>query len=135
MYRGRLILGFCVMLLLASCGDSTDVNQPGRVLPPNGISIVIGAQSRGPSAFSPNPLTLSLANTTGGSVQWFNDDRTDNGYSSTAVIHNIAADDGSFSSGELAPGNTFETPLAVPGTYRYHCSIHPTMRGEVTITP
>jgi len=122
-------------VLLASCGsDTTDVSQPGgRQLPANGIEIVIGAQNKGTGAFTPNPLTISLAN--GGVVQWFNDDRTASAYSSNGVTHNITADDGSFTSGNLNAGSTFETTFSAQGTFPYHCSIHPNMRGTVTVTP
>ena len=39
-------------------------------------------------------------------------------------VHNVTADDGSFSSGNLASGGTFSRAFATPGTYRYYCSIH-----------
>ena len=47
----------------------------------------------------------------------------------------ITADDGSFSSGNLAPGATFQTTLSAQGSYPYHCAIHPTMRGTVSVGP
>jgi plastocyanin len=120
---------------LASCGSSTtDVSTPvGRKLPANGIDIVVGAQNKGTGAFTPNPLTVSLAE--GGVVVWFNDDQTASAYSSNGVTHNITADDGSFSSGNLPSGNTFQTTFTAAGTFGYHCSIHPTMKGTVTVTP
>jgi plastocyanin len=125
------------LVLLAGCGSSTDSNTPpARNLPDNGISIVLGAQTKGTSAFTPNPLTVSLASSTGGLVEWCNDDHTGGADGGGAgIIHNITADDGSFSSGELAPGSTFETTFAKARSYGYHCSIHPTMKGIVTVTP
>lgn len=39
-------------------------------------------------------------------------------------VHNVTADDGSFSSGNLAAGGTFSRAFASPGTFRYYCSIH-----------
>lgn len=120
---------------LVSCGsDTTDVNQPsGRKLPANGIEIVVGAQNKGTGAFTPNPLTISLAE--GGVVQWFNDDQTASAYSTNGVTHNITADDGSFASGNLNAGSSFQTTFSTQGTFNYHCSIHPTMKGTVTVTP
>jgi hypothetical protein len=49
---------------VSGCGnDTTDTGQPlGRKLPPNGIDILVGAQNKGTGAFTPNPLTISLAN-------------------------------------------------------------------------
>jgi plastocyanin len=129
----------CFVLASSSAGcssDSTDINQPsGRKLAANAISIVLNAQNKGTGAFDPNPLTISLASSTGGTVQWFNDDHTTSSYGSSAVIHNITADAGSFTSNELQAGSSFEATFDSPGTYAYHCSIHPTMKGTVTVTP
>jgi plastocyanin len=38
--------------------------------------------------------------------------------------HTITADDGSFDSGPLGPGNRFSFTFEAPGTYRYHCTYH-----------
>ena len=122
------------LVLLAGCGSSTDSNTPpARNLPDNGISIVLGAQTKGTSAFTPNPVTISLANFS--TVVWFNDDDAGGVYGGSGTAHNITADDGSFASGTLPPGSSFEGTYSAPGTYGYHCSIHPTMKGTVTVTP
>lgn len=137
MPRLQVLLALVGATSLAACGsDSTNINQPsGGNTPPNTISIVPGAQTKGTAAFNPNPLSISLA--ANPAVTWSNDDQTNSGsYSSTGVSHNITADDGSsFISGVLAPGATFQTTFGTTGTFPYHCSIHPTMRGTVTVTP
>jgi plastocyanin len=135
MSRAHFIVGFCAVASLAGCAsDSTDINQPsGRTLPADAVSIVLGAQTKGNAAFTPNPLTISLAN--GGVVTWFNDDQSSDSYSSRGTSHNITADDGAFASGNLPPGATFEATFSAAETYGYHCSIHPTMKGTVTVTP
>jgi plastocyanin len=48
--------------------------------------------------------------------------------------HTWTADDGTFSSGNLAPGDTFEFTFDEPGTYTYACRIHPSMVGTITVT-
>ena len=137
--RGLSMVRYLVTAgFLAGCSsDGSNIDQPsgGGTLAANAISIVFGAQTKGPAAFDPNPRTISLASSTGGTVQWFNDDHNTNSYGSTAVTHNITADDGSFTSNKLAPGTSFEATFDTPGTYGYHCSIHPTMKGTVTVTP
>ena len=136
MRRINVSIGLLLLAATAGCGsDSTDANPPGggRQLPPNGISIVLGAQTKGTAAFTPNPLSVSLAG--GGLVQWFNDDRGSGVYGTAGVTHNIIADDGSFNSGNLAPGASFQATLTTAGDHGYHCSIHPTMRGTVSVTP
>jgi plastocyanin len=135
MSRARFVVGLCAVASATGCGsDSTEINQPsGRLLPPNGVSIVLGAQTKGNAAFTPNPLTISLAN--GGVVRWFNDDQSSDSYSSRGTSHNITADNGAFASGNLPPGATFEATFSAADSYGYHCSIHPTMKGTVTVAP
>jgi plastocyanin len=130
----RAGLAILTLVALAACSsNSSDINQPSGQPPGNTIAIVLGAQTKGTAAFNPNPLTISLAGN--GVVTWVNQDQSGGAYSSSGVTHNITADDGSFSSGLLAPGSTFETTFTVQGSFPYHCSIHPTMKGTVIVTP
>jgi plastocyanin len=48
--------------------------------------------------------------------------------------HTMTADDGSFDTKPVAAGKTaeFDAPTA-PGTYTFHCSIHPSMTGTLTV--
>jgi plastocyanin len=48
--------------------------------------------------------------------------------------HTATADDGSFDSGQVGGGSTgsFVAP-AQPGTYTFHCEIHPDMSGTLTV--
>ncbi len=41
-----------------------------------------------------------------------------------AEQHTITADDGSFDSGILNPGNTFSVAFDTPGTHAYYCQLH-----------
>jgi plastocyanin len=134
MFRVQFLLGVLGATSLAGCGgDSTSIDQPSN-RPANSISIVAGAQNKGNAAFSPNPLTIAAAD--GGVVKWFNDDGTTGSYGTTGTAHNITADaEGSFASGTLPPGQSFEATFTVAGTYGYHCSIHPTMKGTVIVSP
>ena len=132
-----------VLLLTATAGFSacgggdsggSDITEPGNP-PANTVSIVRGAETKGSAAFNPNPLTVTLAS--GGSVTWRNDDRqaSDDYGGGNGVPHNITADDLSFISGSMVPGATFRHTFTAAGTYPYHCSIHPTMKGTVTVSP
>src|ERR687889_579768 len=47
--------------------------------------------------------------------------------------HTVTADDGSFDSGRLNPGDSYTVAFGGQGTVTYHCEIHPEMRGSVTI--
>jgi plastocyanin len=48
--------------------------------------------------------------------------------------HTVTADDGDFDSGQVDGGSTaaFVAP-AQPGTYDFHCEIHPDMSGTLTV--
>jgi plastocyanin len=119
---------------LAACGGGGDINEPVN-RPANSVSIVDRAETKGIAAFSPNPLTVSLAGD--GVVSWYNDDQEPAGGQyggSNGTIHNIASDDPSFVSGNIVPGGRFQHTFQVAGSYGYHCNIHPTMRGTITVT-
>ncbi len=74
-------------------------------------------------AFFPNALTVKV----GTAVKWTNSlvDKID---------HTISANDNSFSSAVLKPGESFTATLTKPGTYLYFCGIHPDqMRARVEV--
>jgi plastocyanin len=106
--------------VLLACGD--DSNSPST--PDADVLIVSGASSKGPNAYDPNPFTVSLA--AGGVVKWGNDDGT---------THTVTADNVSFNSGNIGSGNTFSHTFVALGTVTYHCSLHPTMVGTITVEP
>ncbi len=68
------------------------------------------------------PATLTAA--PGVTVRWFNDD---------GLPHTITAADGSWDSGNLAPGATFDREYDLPGTYLYLCRYHPGMTGTIVV--
>lgn len=48
--------------------------------------------------------------------------------------HTLTAIDGSFDSGTLAQGDSYEFTVDEPGTFEYRCDIHPSMTGSITAT-
>ena len=116
-------------LVAAGCKSSTEPS-----LPNGDVAIVLNASTLGAGAFS--PATFSESFGTRATVIWVNADRTSNGYgSTTGTTHHLVSDTGVFDSGSLAPGRAYSFTFAGNGTYTYHCSIHPTMVGTITITP
>jgi len=76
-------------------------------------------------AFDPSTLTVKNGNT----VMWTNLD---------AAPHAIVFDIGSpvtYSSGSLPLGSSYLLTFTQPGTYVYHCSIHPSMKGSIIVQP
>lgn len=50
-------------------------------------------------------------------------------WSGTADMHNIKADNGSFTSGAPDTSGTFQVTLTTPGTYGYFCQVHGSLTG------
>jgi plastocyanin len=63
-------------------------------------------------SFGPRTLKVKVGTT----VIWTNQD---------VSSHTVTFDDGSVESGELTPGDSYEFTFTTPGTYNYHCSMHP----------
>ena len=51
------------------------------------------------------------------------------------LSHTVAARDGSWSTGPLAPGTWGFVTFDTPGTFLYHCEEHPWAVGEITVDP
>jgi amicyanin len=62
----------------------------------------------------------------GTTVRWTNADQ---------LQHSVTADDGSFDSGLIEPGRSYERVFDRPGDYAYHCTPHPFMTGHVVVEP
>lgn len=74
-------------------------------------------------SMSYQPATVTVI--PGTKITWTNMD---------VVNHTVTSDDGtSFSSGTISPSGTYSFTPAVTGSFSYHCSIHPTMKGTVQV--
>jgi plastocyanin len=71
-------------------------------------------------AFDPPATSVAV----GSEITWTNAD---------PAPHTVTADDGSFDSGPLGQGGTFSTTFNEAGDVAYACSIHPSMKGTVTV--
>ena len=49
------------------------------------------------------------------------------------VVHTVTGDEGNFASGSIEPGEQESITFSRPGTYPYHCTPHPFMRGVVVV--
>jgi plastocyanin len=74
--------------------------------------------------FAFKPATMTIAK--GTRVRWTNAGNTT--HTSTSIR-------GVWDSGSLAPGDTFSRVFRRAGTFKYHCTIHPTlMHGKIVVT-
>ena len=120
-----LLLGCLALALVAAgCGGDDDDNGGGGG----------GAQQQAPAATSGggyvtmkdikfNPSTVDVK--VGDTVTWTNDD---------SVGHDVTGD--GFKSGDaggLQNGDTFKHKFDTAGTFKYQCTVHPGMTGEVVV--
>lgn len=109
-------------LLCAGCASPAAPAQPAvSPLPAGSGSDTVLIQD---FAFSPAVLTVQAGTT----VTWTNQD---------SVPHAIAPDAGfpaPVSSDSLPRGASYRFTFTSPGTYPYHCAIHPSMKGTVIVT-
>ena len=70
-------------------------------------------------AFEPKTVTIKVGQT----VTWTNQD---------SVTHTVTGD-GGIDSGDLSKGESYSKTFDTAGTFNYHCSIHPSMTGQVIV--
>jgi plastocyanin len=110
MKRNGLIVLSMLVISSINLGICADMSQPGA------STIDIKGFS-----FQPSSMTVQVGTT----VTWVDHDSVD---------HTITSDDGKFNSGTIMSGGQFKFVFSQPGTYSYHCNIHPSMTGVVTVT-
>jgi plastocyanin len=87
------------------------------------VDIVQGAYSQNQTQnFVPSTIVIVIG--VNNTVTWVNND---------IAIHTVTSDSGIFDSGYLNPGQSWSYTFTNPGTYEYHCSIHPWMTGTVIV--
>jgi plastocyanin len=133
--RRAALVALILLPALSSCQhhSSDDPLQIGGP-PPHDVDIVQNAPSAGANAFSPADAVISLA--TKNTVIWFNADITGSYGSGSGTTHHLKSDDGTtFDTGAMLPEGVYQATFSAPGTYTYHCAIHPSMTGTITVNP
>ena len=137
MRRSLIIFAASAVIAVAACSGSAATTaptaapataaQPAAPATPGASTAASAAAGGGESVsiknFSFNPASVNAR--VGDKVSWTNGDDT---------AHTVTFDDTSLQgSGPLNNGSTFDFTFAKPGTFTYHCRIHPTMKGTVTV--
>jgi plastocyanin len=118
--RSVLVMTALAVLALAGCGD--DDSDPAPVVPAADITIEIVANN-GSSSYAPSPTTVLIGKT----VAWHN---------AHSMTHTATADGGAFATGNLSPGATSQPiTMTTAGSFPYHCGLHPSMVGTLTVVP
>jgi plastocyanin len=149
--HGLVAVGLIGILVLGACGDdstsdsssgatvaapsaastpaatSGDVPQAGYGIPADltqpaagGTSGGLGTVTAENQAFEPSEATVKVGDT----VTFTNAD---------GFAHTFTADSGEFDSGRVDGGGTFEYIADEAGEIAYHCNIHMTMTGTITV--
>jgi plastocyanin len=101
----------------SSSASPSNSSSPSGSASPNRANAEVAVQN---FAFSPASITVPV----GGTVTWRFVDSTQ---------HNVTADNQSFKSSNLANGQNFTMTFDTAGTFPYTCTIHPFMKGTVTV--
>jgi plastocyanin len=113
----RTLVALALVGVLAACGGDdggTAADQPSTG---GGDSVSVLDNN-----FEPADLSVSVGDT----VTWTHDG---------AASHTVTADDGSFDSGNISEGDTFEHTFDEAGEFPYLCEIHTTsMTGTITVS-
>jgi len=113
--RGTFLLG--IVLLAAAIGVLlSGIRTTGEASAVNAITM-------GDNFFQPVGMTVPAGTT----VQWRNDG---------VLPHTVTSDPGAartFDSGILRTGGTYSLTFDAPGSFAYHCDVHPEMTGAVVV--
>jgi len=121
-----IVSGMAIALLGAGCSPQSAPPAINAANGNAGPAVHTSAKSDvSISNFSFDPGTITVNK--GMAVVWTNND---------SVGHTVTADQGTGpASSLLNPGETYAYTFNEPGTFSYHCSIHPSMKGTVTVNP
>ena len=125
----RVVLSSTGLLAAFGCGGGGSSASPvpstlptPTPTPAVAVTVAIAANARDMS-FLPNPVVARV----GEGITFRNDHNE---------VHHLVGDRNEFDTLGIAPSATGRSfSIGSAGTYPYHCQIHPSMVGTVTITP
>jgi plastocyanin len=124
-YSGITLFAACAFVLVFACLSAGCVSGQNPASPGGATPAPATANTITIKDFTFSPATLTVK--TGTTVTWVNED---------SMSHTVVSDDGSgfpFTSPQLANGGSYPLAFTQAGTYPYHCSIHPSMKGTIVV--
>lgn len=98
----------------------SSISTPSQISSPNSASKIENIVINN-FAFSPSSFTIKKGDT----IIWTNMD---------SASHTVVSDSGNeISSGSISKGKTYSHTFDNIGTFSYHCSIHPSMKGTIVV--
>lgn len=130
----RALLILVVMLVLVAGGwliytqgisddNSSSGSTSSQTPSSNNTAQKAGAITIKNSMFTPSQISVQKGDT----VTWTNDDTTTH-----TVTDDLSNVDGP-SSGDIQPGSTYSFTFNKTGSFQYHCTHHPSMRGTIVV--
>lgn len=104
----------------ATSAPATTAAPPASTSPPTTAPAAKATITIANFAYSPPVLRVAV----GTEVEATNTD---------AATHTWTADGGAWDSGNLGKGDAYTYRFTSPGTFAYHCTIHPSMKGTVSV--
>ena len=126
---GLIVLLTAWIAIGVSCGTSSQTTTPApgtgaQTKPPpggtNGPDYKPASATIENFAFSPATITVAIGTT----ITWTNQD---------SAAHTVTSDSGVFDSGSISQGKTFSYTFNEKGSFNYHCTFHPNMKGTVIV--
>ena len=126
-FKTLVITAMCLVLavglLMAACGGTTGSSSTTAA---GGTTTTAPSGAGGAQVtleiFQVKPETITLK--VGQSVTFNNKD---------SAGHQMVGDKGEFDTGMLGQGDTYTFTPTAAGTIPYHCSVHPSMKGTITV--
>lgn len=113
---------FSLVIMGAGCSAAPSTqNNSGATPVPNAASASSGQVAISNFTFQPGNITVKR----GGKIVWTNRD---------SMAHTVTVDQAQGpASAPLNQGDSYTYTFETAGTFNYHCNIHPSMRGSVTV--
>jgi plastocyanin len=127
MNKTKIIFAILALsLILSGCGSPQASAPVKQEQPdPNALRVGVGNFDVNIQDFAFSPADINIEK--GTTVVWKNND---------TAPHIVISDDqakSNFLSPEIKTGETYSFTFDQPGKYSYHCQIHPTMKGTITV--
>jgi plastocyanin len=126
-FQNRILAGIGIILVILTTSESC-TKTTAYDYPAGGNTGGKGGGTPGTNevwiqnmAFTPSSVTIA-PNTT---ITWTNKD---------GMSHSVTSDGGTFNSGILSTNQTYPFKFTTPGTFTYHCSIHPSMTARIIVS-
>jgi len=118
--RGRLVAAVAVIIIIVAIAGvyyffSTIGTTPIKI-----VTVTVPSGTGTNSSLNFTPQTIVVVINVNNTIEWVNQDRVAHTVTSTSVPSGASSFDS-----PLPVGSTVTITLKTPGTYQYHCTVHP----------